>query len=241
MTHLLISLWMMLLGPSFNSQILSTNLFKQAPAVTPISLISHGALSSTNGANAAVTINTVGANLIVLVCGAFNNSCFSNSIITSSPSACTLTLRTAISGSLWTEQLAYCYAPTTSSSQTFTYNPGGNLPCLAVMAFGNTVGSTIDQISSGDGSGSASASTLQAGTLTPSANNTVVISTFGGSVPTSGTPTISPGAVLDFTYDTGNSISCITSYTVQTTAAAYNPTWSPGATGALAATNASFK
>jgi hypothetical protein len=238
MTHILVSLWMML--APWNAQILAPILFGPAPASGGgITLVTH-AIANTTDENTVTTPakNTTGANLIVLVC-VTNNSGICGGV-TSSPTACTFTPLTSYNF-FDSVQIFYCYGPTTNASQTFGMNQTNTGPCLGMMAFSGTIGSTVDQ-QNGHAATSA-ATTVQAGSITPGHNNTVVVygySSDGNAAP--GTITLSGPSTLDIGLATVSlATNCATAYAVQTTATATNPTWSTTVSNNLGANVASFQ
>lgn len=185
---------------------------------TPIAVVAHASCSNTTVGCTTTGINTTGASLEVVACAYFNQEpCnISDSSSNTWPSPITWTEgQTSIN--FW-----YKYSPTTNSSQTFTVTcSGGNCyPSLTVIAFKNTVGSTIDQ-QNGPG-------TTQPGSITPTANNEVVVS--NSLFNTTGTATVNSSmTILDqVAFVNGTNEGGALAYVIQTSATAINPTWGGG-------------
>jgi hypothetical protein len=189
-------------------------------SVSPITLVAHVATGA-NGVPSAA-IDTTGANLIVISQSGVSSG-------TSAPTDSkgnTWTALTEYSGGSTSVQLFYCSNPTVGAGHTFT--PHGVSVSIAVSAFSETLNAIPDGSS---GAGSASATTQQPGSLTPSVDNCLVVTGLmyiSGVMP--GPATISAG--FDITDNAGNASTFVPvalAYQVQTTATAVNPTWSTNA------------
>ncbi len=189
-----------------------------------IAVVAHTAKAA---ASPAVTsaIDTTGATLLVVASTSFNTT---GALTDSKNNTWTqLTIRTngVLSCKGW-----YCANPIVGSGHTFTLTLATDIPSIEVIAFsGAKTSSPLDQQTGATGSGN----TGQGGSLTPSANNCVMISmrasTFANPAPT-----------IDLSYTitdsnpagtpTGAHCGAI-AYLIQTTAAAKNPTWTGGGAG----------
>lgn len=122
---------------------------------------------------------------------------------------------------------------------TLTNNASFNGPAVAVIALsGTTTSSPFDQSSCGTGNFT---TTLQGGSITPSANNEVVLSALThidtGVVSINGGFTISNQVA----FAGGTNFGIALAYLVQTTATAANPTWTTTGNAAASALNSSWK
>jgi hypothetical protein len=185
--------------------------------------IAHVISTSAAGADSATVttsaVDTTGANLIVLAVARYQGG----TGVTVSDSK----------GNTWTAltdhptatdpaiRLYYCLAPTVGSGHTFQMSGTGVYPSVSMSAFSGA--SAYDSQQNGNASDS-SATSGQPGSITPSENNCVAVT---GAV-TNGT-----SLVVDGDYSAHATVSSpgagYTSgiaYSIQTTAAATNPTWS---------------
>lgn len=176
-------------------------------------------------------INTVGATLEIVLVGDY-----SSSTITSSPSNTYNALTSYGSSPIAT--LNYLYSPATGASQTITVTgTSGAYPSACLVAFSGTTGSTVDQQNGATACCSASVAT---GSVTPTANNELVIA--GGIVvgQSSGITVGSPfSSTLTQAFNAGYLTAAI-AWVIQTTATAENPTFSYSA-AAASASIATFK
>ncbi len=89
------------------------------------------------------------------------------------------------------------------------------------------------------GAQNTSASSLQGGTLTPAADNSLVVSFTAYA--SGGTETIdSPFTISDQQASSGSGYGCALAYDIQTTATARNPTWSYNSSNGCIVVNAAF-
>jgi len=128
------------------------------------------------------------------------------------------------------------------SSHTFSIaDPGvDHFVAIAVQAFSGTdITSAADQTNGAHGT----TNTLQTGTVTPSANNEVVVTAFTGDSITPATINqsfiLAPTPGLAFVSGTAYSIAA--AYLIQTTATAQNPTWDATSDVSNSAVIATFK
>jgi hypothetical protein len=190
-------------------------------------LVAHQAAPSTNG-NSATTaaVNITGANLIVVFVGWFS-AATTIAISDSASNTWSGPIGTPVSANVALSTY-YLFNPTTSASYTVTITSPGNptFPSVAMMAWSGAATSPLDQAA---GHGNVSAGTsVQAGFITPSANNELI--PVGLAVDTSlpGSPSINSGFTqLDFVpWVNGVNEAVGSGYLAQTTAAVVNPTWS---------------
>jgi hypothetical protein len=196
------------------------------------------------GGNTITTsaINTTGADLIVIVAlwydlpmdasGFSDNQ--TNSYFLSSTSSPVVGSRCAI---------AYVYAPAVSSSHTFTFNATGGAPTIFVMAFSGALADVIDQQNVSGHSGSGTTSPPQVtGSITPSVNNSLIITGIA-TVADSGGHTVASPFILSNQANgvSGNSMAGGAAYYIQPTAGAITASWSWSDTAGVATIIASFK
>lgn len=138
-------------------------------------------------------------------------------------------------------QWLYAYNATVGSGHTFTITGSSSAPTLQVLWYSGVL--TSDPFDTGQQSGASSngATTIQAGSVTPSENNCVVLS--GLYVDNSRSPSIDGGFTkeqettnTDFGHFYGAAADLI-----QTTATAANPTWTISSSDIVISRNAVFK
>lgn len=132
----------------------------------------------------------------------------------------------------------YSENPTVGTGHTFTASQAASFPTADFAAFsGVATSSSFDQQNGATGT----ANTLSTGSVTPSADNELVVA--GLSENTAATIAINASmTIIDSAqYNAGNSEGGALAYIVQTTAGAINPQWSGFAASSSAATIATFK
>lgn len=201
-----------------------------------IALVAHTGADNFGTTVTTSAINTTGANLIVVAICTVNN--LTGATVTDSKSNTWSSSLTAVSGGNLI-QIFYLYSPTVGSGHTFTFTTSGGptTPSIAVAAFSGTL-SPFDQQMGATQTGAIS--TFQAGSITPTANNELIIAQ--ASNYSTSTVSINDGFTITDSvsplYNTGNTLA----YLVQTTAAAINPTWTYGTAQTYASAKiASFK
>ena len=197
-----------------------------------------------NGANggtlgtapaAGSTINTTGANLIVAMTSWYHAS--PEGTLTDSKSNTWTQLTNSSGGSNSNARIYYCYNPTVGSGHSFSYNGANTYPALCIQAWSGAVASPFDQ----QNGALATASTIQAGSITPTANNELIVAGIAAGTGFTA-PTINSGlTVSDTGLGGGSAFGNSMAYLVQSTAAAINPTWTVGSSTDLNAVIASFK
>ena len=134
----------------------------------------------------------------------------------------------------------YCIAPTVGSGHTFSTSQSGTYPSIFVLAIAGAAVAGFDQQ---NGAASASATTLQPGSVTPSEDNELVVTLVTNNdllntLSVNGGFTVAQQAVTVAFQAEGGGLA----YLIQTSLAAANPTWSwGGGSLAVAAVIATFK
>jgi hypothetical protein len=207
-----------------------------------ITLVGHVRTASTGGSGGDVAtsaaINTTGANLCVASISEYSGGS-GFAVPTDSGSAGAWTALTARTQGDSRVRVFYKLI-TAAASHTFASSGAtGSYPSMDVACFGGVDASAAFDTESAGG-GVANGTSVQPGSVTPSNNDSLVISALTFSVSNSSSPvTVSPGTITDpaaFLAPRG-----VMSYQVQTGASATNPTlsWSPAGDGI--ATSAVFK
>lgn len=206
-----------------------------------IALVSSAILPSPSPSPGTLTtsaIDTRGATLIVVQAASLNYQ--ANSVSDSRGN--TWTALTSINSAITYTRLYYCVNPSTSASHTFTtaWN-SSTYPSMQVAAFSGVAASgAFDQQSVNSG---LSSTTIQPGSITPVANNELVV--FANSSANAGATvsSVSVGTITNNSGGTpGNSVPLCMAYLVQSTATAVNPTFNlSGTAGQLVAAMATFK
>lgn len=143
-------------------------------------------------------------------------------------------------GTVYTSNLYYCVNPSTSASHTFTYTGSIRIGSLVAAFFsGNDTSAPLDTSTQNK---SNSAASIQPGSITPAANNELVITHSNGWTNGQTASIDSSFSIIDqLTGVQGQSGSSALAYIVQTTASAVNPTWTWTSDTGIAATMATFK
>ncbi len=218
--------------------------FKAAP--TTIELVDSGSGGSPNGILDAVTgsLDTTGADFIVLAVGDYDGGISGSSTVNDSKSNTWTPLTLYTEGGVDSQiRFYYCNPPPakTGGSHTFTahFNDLGVFyGVIAAAAFSGVHASPFDQESGSEGT----ASTMKPGTLTPGFAGTLVVTA----------ATVSTGANLssiDEDMDIvenvasvgGQHLSLALAYIVQTAAEAIDPTWTLSSSGNVSTNMAVFK
>lgn len=184
-------------------------------------------------------IDTTGANLIVV---AISDYAIQPASILSDSKSNTWNALTPAIGSAPYERttLYYCYNPTVGAGHTFTAtSPSGfTYPSINVSAWSGSAASPFDVE---NGGGSPGVSSIQAGSITPSANGELIIA--ANCFEHTAAWSIDSGFTItdQDVYGGGNNFGGAMAYFVQTTAAAINPTWTNSQSNNVSAAIASFK
>jgi len=135
----------------------------------------------------------------------------------------------------------YCVNPTVGGSHTFRFTTTANaFATIVVAGFGGTPDTSPLDVQTG--ATVSTGTTLSTGSITPSADNELIIA-FLSSGPSSSTYSINSGFTLvdSADYVGGTSEGGALAYKIQTTAAAVNPQWSWSGSSRAAVGIASFK
>jgi len=197
-------------------------------------LISNVSKSGFNSPQTTSAIDTTGVDLLVVSISDYVG--FGNPTLTDSKSN-TWILAKSKSGTVSNLFIYYCHNPVVGSGHTFTAT-GSGATSMNVMGFSGSASSPLDQTNSATVSGGS----LATGSITPSQSNELIIAV---AAPTDGTSTYSVNSGFTTTYNinagTGVNEGLISSYLIQTTATAVNPTFSWSGTGDASAAIVSFK
>ncbi len=203
------------------------------------SLISSVLKQSTNAnTTTSSAINTTGANLIVVSIADYG---VATAAVLSDSQGNTWTGLTARSTSGARVKIYYCYNPTTSASHTFTATGTGIYVALSALAFSGSDATPFDVE---NGTTGASGTSKATGSVSPSLDNELIITSGGWS--NAGQPTslsINSGFTISqqAVNVSGTAFGLGTAYLIQTTKGAVNPTWSWGSTSEHAFEIATFK
>lgn len=205
-------------------------------------LVVKTAAGSTNGTDVTTSaVDTTGAKLIVLILSSTSDGAGAP---TDSKGNTWTGLTAELVGGGQRVILYYCISPTVGSGHTFSWTPSaGSRPSIAAQAFSHDATPAFDQENAG---GNNFGSTVQPGSVTPAANDSLIVQGIAFNV--SGTLSINSsyvhtGDATDYSdVSAPNRLGLGAAYLIQTTAAATNPTWthSPGSSS-LAAVGAVFK
>lgn len=188
-----------------------------------------------NGASGIASIDSTGANfLVATIADADGTSTLSDSKSNLGWTKRT-TYGTAPRISIW-----YCANPTVGTAHTFTVTATGKYPTLSVASFSG--GATVAPYDVENGATLSNASLISTGSITPTADNMLVIAGLARDGAASAS-SINGGFTIaqDHGIVGGQAYGGSMAYLIQTTAAAANPQWSwtGGSTGG--ADIASFK
>ena len=209
----------------------------------PIALLVSTITRDPAGPLSAITapIDTTGADLLVVAVSSYTAQAAptTSDSQTNTWQALTAYDNTASSG-IVRVQFFYDATPSTSTSHTFSATHANNAyPTIAVMAFSNTGATPFDTES---GAGNNGPLTIQPGSVTPAAGNSVLLSAISNNG-NGGTFSISGGLaeLHDLGAVSGQGVALAVAYEIQTTATARNPTWTASHnTGGLVANIAVF-
>lgn len=210
------------------------------PVTPPWSLIAATSCAGTGGANCTTgAVNMTTADLIVVAI--VNGG--ANTISSPTDSVGTNTYTQALTDNVSGNYIRcfYVHAPNVSSSMTFSTNATGtNYPGLAVAGFKGSVASPLDQTNHAV---VATGTTVQAGSVTPTQANELIVPCFGSNGGTN--ETIDSGYTIDATvnYSGSNGQGAAIAHLVQSAAAPTNPTWTTtgGSPNGLLAGTMTFK
>jgi hypothetical protein len=214
------------------------NPYRFGNGVPLISFISAGA--NAGGDTSIVTIDTTGADLLVASGNYFTSSGAGTLTDGYSNTWTALTPRDTGGGVGGTNQMYYCLNPVVGSGHSFTWARPSIFGSLAVSAYhGVKLTSAFDLE---NGASSASATTLQPGSITPSEDNEVLVTSLLN-IGTFSTPSIDSGfTIRAYASGGGSYFDVAIADLIQSSAGAANPTWTSTASSQrMAAEIASFK
>jgi hypothetical protein len=193
----------------------------------------HTAAGSAGGTSSA--INTTGASLLVCAISCYNGPGATTAPTDSQSNTWTALANHQSAGSDQT-RIFYCISPSTSASHTFTQSNAYSIGNVTAFSSPSTpvVGSEV--------SANATATTIQAGSLTPSAANNLIVSAVGANVGGSAASSVNGGFTITDTaaYTSSVSHGASMAYLVQAGATSVNPTWTFSASVPMVAVNAYF-
>jgi hypothetical protein len=176
-------------------------------------------VSAAQGVNGGTTaaIDTTGATLIVVAVSSYVAGPFPVVTDSKGNTYTGLTVRSYISVF---QQFHYVLAPTVGAGHTITVTGTGIYNSVVAYAFGGVASYQTES------SAQSSASPLAPGSVTPSANGALIVTSLNSeTVATDTIPTGFTGGI-QVTYVGGSSMQTSTAYLIQPTAAAINPSWS---------------
>lgn len=188
------------------------------------SLVGHVKAQSTNTTGVTTgTLDTTGADLLVLVLSDFAGGARGTISDSKGNSWTPLTSRTSVGNRRVT--IFYSLPTTVGSGHTFTSTggAGADFPAIAITAWSGRVGGVFDVE---NGAIDDSGSTLATGSVTPAFDNALIISGWSGDG-TTGSLAIDSGMTLVDSFTAPGEEGLGHAYKVQTTKAAINPTWTP--------------
>jgi len=208
-----------------------------SPAWAVITVVDYTSTTSTDSTNVTTSsINSTGANLLVVIVADFDPNTI-GTLSDSKSNTWTARPSCAPGGPTNAGRVTTYYAtssPTVGSGHTFSYSGTNTYPGIAVIALsGAATSSPFDQEDCNGTTGGA-ATTTTTGSITPGANNEILVSGIG--------LTLAGSASIDssFTIPTqtayaGNGYGIALAYKIQTTLGFENPTWTlPGSSDATA-------
>lgn len=206
-------------------------------------LIAHAGAAGTANSATTGSIDTTGANLLV-VSACWYPGTEADAVITDSKGNTwtALTRHGTVNVSVTANRLFYCYGGTVGSGHTFTTTATGGYHSIQVVALSGMAASPFDQQNGAQDSGIWV--TRQPGSITPSQDNTVVVTALTFDDNTSGAISIDGSYTIADTsaFATGAGMGGSLAYKILTAASAQNPTWtSANNSGDSAVSIASFK
>lgn len=211
-------------------------------------LVAHSVTSGITPSFSVSAMNNTGATLLVVYVPCIIQSNTLNIFDSSSNIWSSLTIQTtggSPSNPVW-GKLFYKIGPAVSASQTFTIGAQVDTACTAyIQAWSTTLSSGVIDVTNGAGGALGTTTTLQPGSITPTADGELLITGVGAYCITNcSTPTVSIGSGFTIT-DSTNSNAVVDgglAYLIQSSAAPINPTWSIGNTsGGIVSSIVAFK
>jgi hypothetical protein len=188
----------------------------------PITFVAGTVKGTASDGGTTDAIDTTGADLIVVSVSYYAG--FGGTPTVSDSKGNTWAGLTASTGNT-AARLFYCTPAAVGSGHTFTVGGGGTFPAIAVQAFAGAH-ATAPYTTQESRNSSASATSVQPGSLTPSEDGCVLVtavSTDAGGSGWSVNESFAGPQVADYAF--GASMGGGSAYKIQTTAAAQNPAW----------------
>lgn len=209
-------------------------------SATSPALVTHAITSGAAGGTTTAK-DTTGATLLVLAI-AYNQ--FSGApTVSDSKSNIWTPLTAQGSTNVHASRIYYAQNPTVGTGHTFTIAGASSNSIAAMLAFSNTKTASVFDAEN-TAFGNSATTSLQPGSVTPSANGAVIVTLValdsdGTNVPAIGSGFTITDAVAPFSTAGADGLSA--AYFIQPTAAAINPTWTWGVNDFPSANIAAFK
>lgn len=199
-----------------------------------------GNTSAAGTANTVTTssLDTTGANLVIVACSYQVSS--GASLTDNKSNTWTALTESAYSANV-AVKLYYCINPVVGSGHTFTLSGTTVYPSIGVLALSGMLNANVFDVENGANNGTAK-STIATGSITPTLDDELLVTVLGFN--NSGTPLSIDNSftVLESqNFLASNHYGLGLAYKVQTSASAINPTWTRTGTGRNATRIASFK
>lgn len=182
-----------------------------------ITFIGSIGANSTAGTLTTSSLNTTGATLLVATTSLFNTTTQSPQITDSFSNTWTPLPIQGLSDTV--QRTFYCINPTVGTGHIFTLS-GSVFGSFSIVAFSGVIAVSPLDVSTGT---TASASTIQGGSLTPTNSGSLLVSSLA--YRTTGSVSIDSGYTLADTETSGSVVSCAIAYIIETSVVAKNPTW----------------
>jgi len=191
--------------------------------------------SGGSGGGTSSAVDTTGATGIYIGYALYDNP---GTVSVSDSKGNTYTALTQSGGVGSYVRLYYCQNPTVGASHTFTVTGTAIFVAFGALAVSGSLTASSFDVESG---GTASSTTVQPGSVTPSQDNEILVTAVSFNV--INTASINSSFTLDgqLNYSIGVNIGLGLAFKIQTTAGAENPTWTVGSSCALTTRIASFK
>lgn len=204
---------------------------------TSITFISGTSQLGSANTTTTSSINTTGANFVVVVLASYGAVAVPT--LTDSKGNTWTQIRTDVGASFSRDTIFFCFSPTVGSGHTFTSTLTGSFSSVFVGSFSGVVTSPVDQQSAFGAL--VAVSTIQPGSITPSSNNYLVITSNSNSSGFSSSVNLGFTLIGSQIFTGGTAFGGGLAYLIQTTATAENPTWTLGGPANAVANIVSFK
>ncbi len=197
-------------------------------------VVTSGPAGGANG-NVTTGVDSTGANFITEHCTYFNPA--GAPTIGDSKGNSYTSLTISASGNIC-HVIRYCESPVVGVGHTHTISRTGSFGVIGAMAFSGIDSGAFDKQSTAN---SASATSLATGSVTPAADNQLLVSS--GTCNATGTYSVDSSFTLtgQLNFSSGVNYGLAMGYKIQTTLGAENPTWSTdGAATVMTANIATF-